>query len=251
MKIIRFEYQHHQRYGILSGEKIQALSGDPFGKLQPGIQLDLKAVKLLAPLQPSKIIGIGLNYLDHIAEMGYQRPSEPLFFLKAPSALNGPGQPIVLPKTSTHVDYEGELAVIIRKTCKHVSAKEAPNFIFGYSCFNDVTARDLQRKDVQFTRAKSFDTFACIGPWIETELDPSELKLETRLNGALKQNSNTSKLLFSIPQLVAFVSEVMTLLPGDVISTGTPFGVGPLKAGDVVEVSITGIGTLTNPVIQG
>jgi 2-keto-4-pentenoate hydratase/2-oxohepta-3-ene-1,7-dioic acid hydratase in catechol pathway len=250
MKIIRFEHQQNIKHGLLSGEKVQALGGDPFGTLHSDRELRLKDVKLLSPIVPNKIICIGLNYTDHILEMGGPTPEEPLIFLKAASALNGPNQPIMIPKMSRQVEYEGELAVIIGKTCRHVSEEDAPHFVLGFSCFNDVTARDLQRKDVQFARAKSFDTFACLGPWIETQLDPGQLKIETRVNGELKQSSNTSHLLFKIPQLVSFISRVMTLNPGDIISSGTPSGVGPLKSGDVAEVSIEGIGTLSNPVIQ-
>ncbi len=197
---------------------------------------------------PTKIIGVGLNYTDHIQEMGFTTPSEPLLFLKALSSLNFHDQPICLPAMSQKVEYEGELALVIGKKGKDISEADAFAHVLGYSCFNDITARDLQRKDGQFTRGKSFDTFSCIGPWIETELDPSDLKIETRHNGELKQNSCTKNLLFPIPKLIAFISQVMTLYPGDIITTGTPSGVAPLKSGDVVEVSIEGIGTLRNPV---
>lgn len=251
MKILRFEHQQHVKYGLLKGEKIQALGGDPFGTLHPERSLELSEVKLLPPCTPSKIIAIGLNYREHIREMGYEAPQEPLMFLKAPSALNGPGQAIVLPPSSEQVEFEGEFAVVIGKIAHRLSEAQAHEAVLGYTCFNDVTARDLQRRDGQFARAKSFDTFACIGPWIETELDPGHLKIQTRVNGELKQNSNTEEMIFKVPHLVAFVSEIMTLYPGDVITTGTPSGVGPLKAGDQVEVSIEGIGTLTNPVIRG
>ncbi len=223
------------------------MRGTPFEEIQTVEELDLGSVSLLAPVLPSKIVGIGLNFDDHILEMGYPKPEEPLIFLKAPSAINGPGQPIRLPKQSRQVEFEGELAVVILKTCKDVPEAKAAECILGYSCFNDVTARDLQRKDGQFARAKSFDTFACIGPWIETALDPGNLKIETYLNGELKQSSNTAHLLFSVPKLVSFVSAVMTLYPGDIITSGTPSGVGPLKSGDLVEVRIEGIGSLQNP----
>ncbi|MFO1519904.1 MAG: fumarylacetoacetate hydrolase family protein [bacterium] len=250
MKITRFEHPSGNHYGILEGQTLRKIDGDPFGTFQLGESLELSSVKLLAPCLPSKIIGVGLNYKDHIQEMGRPTPEEPLLFLKATSSLNGPGSPILLPKMSRHVEYEGELAVIIGKKTHRATEMHASDHVFGYACFNDVTARDLQKKDGQFTRAKSFDTFSCLGPWIETEIDPSKLKIETRLNGELKQNSNTSNLLFTVPRLVSFISHVMTLFPGDVITTGTPSGVAPLKNGDLVEVTIEGIGTLSNPVTE-
>ncbi len=249
MKLIRYEYKNNSYNGLLKGEKIEQIVGDPLGSFELGESIALSLVKLLPPSLPSKIIGVGLNYKDHVQEMKFQTPEEPLIFLKPSTALNGPHYPIVLPPMSHRVDFEGELAVVIRRKAHQVSEKEASQYILGYSCFNDVTARDLQKKDGQFTRAKSFDTFACLGPCIETELDPSKLKIETRVNGELKQSSHTSQLLFSVFKLVSFISHVMTLLPGDVISTGTPSGVGPLKKGDSVEVRIEGVGTLINPVI--
>lgn len=251
MKILRFEFQQHIKYGLLQGDKIQSLGGDPFGTLHPERSLNLAEVKLLPPCNPTKIIGIGLNYQEHIKEMGLPISEEPLLFLKPPSALNGPGQAIVLPKAVGAIEYEGELAVVIGKTARFLKEGEALQAILGYTCCNDVTARELQRRDTQFSRAKAFDTFACLGPWIETELDPSRLKLETRVNGVVKQSANTSQMRFSVARLVSFVSEIMTLFPGDVITTGTPSGVGPLKPGDLVEVAIEGIGTLTNPVVGG
>lgn len=246
MKVLRFQHEGAPHYGLLEGEKVRRISGDPHGSFQLENLMDLKSVELLAPCLPTKIICIGLNYKDHIHEMKLKAPEEPLLFLKAPSALNGPEAPIILPKMSQQVEYEGELAVVMGKKTFHVSEKTATEYIFGYTCFNDVTARDLQRKDGQFCRSKSFDTFACVGPWIETEINPSHLKIETRLNGKVKQHSNSSQLLFSIPHLVSFISHVMTLYPGDIISTGTPSGVGPLQKGDRVEVEIDGIGTLSN-----
>lgn len=225
------------------------LRGSPFETIQPVEKLELGAVRLLAPALPTKIVAVGLNFDDHILEMGYPKPEEPLIFLKAPSALNGPEEPIRLPKQSKQVEFEGELALVILKTCKDVPEARVYENILGYSCFNDVSARDLQRKDGQFARAKSFDSFACLGPWIETELAPDRLKIETYLNGELKQSSNTAHLLFGVPKLVSFVSEVMTLYPGDIITSGTPSGVGPLRSGDLVEVRIEGIGALRNPVI--
>jgi 2-keto-4-pentenoate hydratase/2-oxohepta-3-ene-1,7-dioic acid hydratase in catechol pathway len=208
---------------------------------------DLTAVKLLAPACPSKIVCIGLNYAEHAAELKMQLPSEPVIFLKPPTAAIGPGAEIVFPSSSQQVDYEGELAVMIRDRCKDVPAREAEKHILGFTCFNDVTARDLQRRDGQWTRSKSFDTFAPFGPWISS-VDPADLDIQTRVNGEVKQSSNTSDLIFDVPRLVEFISHIMTLEPGDVIATGTPPGVGPLGKGDVVEVEIEGIGILENTV---
>ncbi|HKY63678.1 MAG TPA: fumarylacetoacetate hydrolase family protein [bacterium] len=248
MKLIRFQYGEEIAFGMLQGSDIQVLVGPPTEPLHVERTLKLEEVSLLAPILPTKIIGIGFNYKGHAAELHAKLPEEPLLLLKPPSALNGPEEPIHLPASSQQVEFEGELAVVIGKRCKHLSETEVKEAILGYTCFNDVTARDLQLKDVQFTRAKSFDTFACMGPWIETEIDPSNLKLETRVNGEVKQSVRTSELRFSVSKLVSFVSQVMTLEPGDVISTGTPAGTGPLKQGDKVEVEIEGIGTLVNPV---
>lgn len=248
MKIARFEHQHHIKYGLIQGEQVQALGGDPFGTLQPERSLKLSEVRLLPPCVPSKIICTGLNFHAHILDMKMPAPSEPLIFLKSPSALNGPGEAIVLPESSKQVEFEGELAVVIGKTCKNLSENEVRGAILGYSCFNDVTARDLQKKDGQFARAKSYDTFACLGPWIETELDPDRVRLTTRLNRQTRQEANTSDMIFKVEQLVAFASQVMTLYPGDVLSTGTPAGVGPMQSGDIVEVEIEGIGVLSNSV---
>jgi 2-keto-4-pentenoate hydratase/2-oxohepta-3-ene-1,7-dioic acid hydratase in catechol pathway len=197
-------------------------------------------------VQPSKIVAVGLNYKDHAAELKQALPQEPLLFLKPGSAVIGPFDPIIYPAMSTQVDYEGELAIVIGKKARGVSEAEADECIFGYTCFNDVTARDLQRADGQWTRAKGFDTFAPIGPWIETELDPRDLALETFLNGERRQASTTANLIFTPTYLVSFISRVMSLYPGDIIATGTPAGIGPMKAGDTVEVVIAGIGGLVN-----
>ncbi len=209
---------------------------------------DFDAVTILAPAAPTKIVAIGLNYRDHAAEMGTPPPEEPLIFLKPPSAVIGPEEDIVLPPMAARVDYEGELAVVIGRRVKDAGGEEARAAIFGYTCLNDVTARDLQARDGQWSRAKGFDTFACVGPAIATEIDPSDLPIETWLNGRRVQASRTSQLIFDVAALVRFVSRVMTLEPGDLISTGTPSGVGPIAGGDVVEVRIEGIGTLRNPV---
>jgi 2-keto-4-pentenoate hydratase/2-oxohepta-3-ene-1,7-dioic acid hydratase in catechol pathway len=235
--IVRFESDGKVLTGVYDGDAI--VSGNR--------SFDLFAVKLLAPACPSKIVCIGLNYAEHAAELKMQLPSEPVIFLKPPTAAIGPGAEIVFPSSSQQVDYEGELAVMIRDRCKDVPAREAEKHILGFTCFNDVTARDLQRRDGQWTRSKSFDTFAPFGPWISS-VDPADLDIQTRVNGEVKQSSNTSDLIFDVPRLVEFISHIMTLEPGDVIATGTPPGVGPLGKGDVVEVEIEGIGVLENSV---
>lgn len=205
-------------------------------------------VRVLAPILPSKVICIGKNYADHAREMGGEPPADPVMFLKPSTAVIGPHVPIKLPKDSTRVDYEGELAVVIGRPCRDVSAAQAASVILGYTVANDVTARDHQKADVQWTRGKGHDTFCPLGPWIETALDPSDLALTTTLDGEKKQDSRTSLLLHDVPALVEWVSRVMTLLPGDVILTGTPAGVGPMTAGQEVSITVEGIGTLTNPV---
>ncbi len=237
--IVRFKKDGKVRGGSLSIEDNRIVSS--------GEILSLDDVELLAPCQPSKIVCVGLNYTEHARELKMQIPDEPILFLKPPSAVLSPGGQIVYPPSSQQVDYEGELGVVIGKLCKSVSAKEAEKYILGYTCFNDVTARDLQKKDGQWTRAKSFDTFAPFGPWI-TKIDPSDAAIQTRVNGDVKQKSSTSDLIFSVPKLVEFISNVMTLQPGDVIATGTPPGVGPLQRGDVVDVEVEGIGVLKNSV---
>jgi 2-keto-4-pentenoate hydratase/2-oxohepta-3-ene-1,7-dioic acid hydratase in catechol pathway len=204
--------------------------------------------QLLPPAAPSKIVAVGRNYAEHAKELGNETPSEPIIFLKPPSALLPPNGTIVRPPQSQRVDYEGELAIVIGKRARNVPADRWRDFVLGFTCANDVTARDLQKKDVQFTRGKSFDTFSPIGPCIETDLDPSNLALVTRVNGVVKQNARTSMMVFPCSAIVAFISSVMTLEPGDVILTGTPSGVGPLQAGDTVEVEIEGIGILRNHV---
>ncbi|HKB79525.1 MAG TPA: fumarylacetoacetate hydrolase family protein [Thermoanaerobaculia bacterium] len=203
---------------------------------------------LLPPVNPTKIVAIGRNYAEHAKELGNDTPSEPILFLKPPSALLAPEGTIVRPPQSQRVDYEGELVIVIGKRARNVRADRWRDYVLGFTCANDVTARDLQKQDVQFTRAKGFDTFAPIGPCIETEVDPSDLALVTRVNGQVRQDGRTSQMVFPPPVLVEFVSSVMTLEAGDVILTGTPSGIGPLAANDVVEVEIEGIGTLRNHV---
>lgn len=199
--------------------------------------------------RPSKIVGVGLNYRAHAAEMKKQLPEEPLLFLKPPSALIGPGEAIVRPSGYERVDYEGELCVVIGKRARRVPRERALDHVAGYTCLNDVTVRDLQKKDVQYTRAKGFDTFSPCGPRVVAGLDPGHLTIQTRLNGVTRQSSSTSDLIFDVPALIAFISRVMTLEEGDLISTGTPPGVGNLTPGDLVEIEIEGIGVLSNPVV--
>jgi 2-keto-4-pentenoate hydratase/2-oxohepta-3-ene-1,7-dioic acid hydratase in catechol pathway len=215
------------------------LGGRETGESSPWAEADLAC-----PVRPTKIVGIGRNYAAHARELGNDVPSEPLLFLKAPSALAGPGDAIALPPESSRVEHEAELAVVIGKRAKHVALADSLSHVFGYACACDVTARDLQRKDVQFTRAKSFDGFCPVGPWIETDLAPLSVPIACRVDGAVRQEASTSQMLFSVLEIVSFVSRMMTLEPGDVILTGTPEGVGPIAAGNAVEVSIGGIGTL-------
>ncbi len=249
MKIGRFFCKDEIFFGVINENKILKIK-DPFSQIKPSdIEYQLKDVKVLSPVLPSKIIAVGLNYRDHARELGMKIPDEPIIFLKPPTAVIGHEEDIILPPESKEVHYEGELAVVIGKELyRPLNFKEIESAILGYTCFNDVTARDLQRKDGQWTRSKSFNTFAPIGPFIETELDPNNLKIETKVNGEIKQSSTTKELIFNVFELVKFISNIMTLLPGDVIATGTPPGVGALKEGDVVEVIIEGIGTLRNGV---
>jgi 2-keto-4-pentenoate hydratase/2-oxohepta-3-ene-1,7-dioic acid hydratase in catechol pathway len=239
--------------GPTDGESVAVVAGDPlYRPVQfTGERLPLADVRLLAPVIPrSKIVGVGRNYADHAAEFGKAVPEEPLLFLKPNTAVIGPGDAIVLPRQSHEVHFEGELAVVIGKLCRDVPLERTFDVIFAYTVGNDVTARDLQRTDDQWARAKGFDTFCPLGPWLETELDPADLTLHTVVNGEVKQDVRTSKLIFDIPALVAYISAAFTLLPGDVILTGTPAGVGPIVAGDRVEVTVEGIGTLDNRVVS-
>jgi 2-keto-4-pentenoate hydratase/2-oxohepta-3-ene-1,7-dioic acid hydratase in catechol pathway len=208
-------------------------------------------MRLQDPFVPSKIVCVGRNYREHAAELGNQMPDEPLLFLKAPSAIIASGADIVLPGASQQVEHEGELGVVIGRIARNIPNDEDPlSYVLGYTCVNDVTARDLQRKDVQFTRGKSFDTFCPVGPWIETDVDPGNVAVETRLNGEVKQKGNTADMAFPVPFLIRYISEIMTLYPGDLIATGTPAGVSRMKPGDVVEVEVAGIGVLQNRVVS-
>lgn len=252
------------QFGVVAGEldeygepgedmAVVPIKGDPlYAGVEPtGQELPLSEVRLLAPVLPrSKVIGVARNFARHAQEMGAQVPDEPLIFLKPNTSVIGPGEPILYPRQSGNVQFEGELAVVIGRICRDVPRERAGEVIFGYTIGNDVTARDLQHKDLQFTRAKGFDTFCPLGPWIETDLDPTALTIETRLNGDLKQEGTTYDMTFDVPTLIEHISAVMTLLPGDVILAGTPEGVGPMHPGDEVDVTVAGIGTLTNKVVS-
>ena len=252
MKFGRLKKDDKIFYGTVEGDYVREISGDIFDKFTIlDKKVSLKEVEMLAPCMPSKIIAVGLNYRLHAVEVKMELPEEPILFLKPSTAVIGPEQNIVYPAMSKRVDYEGELGVVIGRECRLVSVDQAPDYIFGYTCFNDVTARDLQKKDQQWTRAKGFDTFAPMGPFIETDLDPTNVTIETYLNGENKQSGSTSDLIFPVFFLVSFISQVMTLLPGDVIATGTPSGIGPMQVGDVVEVRIEGLGTLRNNITIG
>ena len=251
MKIIRFSADDEIQYGIIEGEEITVIDGEPYGGIKITVgSYRLSEVKLLAPCQPSKIVALGVNYRRHAEEMGSSLPKAPLIFIKPSTCVIGPEDNIVYPPSSVRVDFEGELGVVIGKTARNVSEAEALNYVLGYTCLNDVTARDLQESDGQWTRSKGFDTFGPIGPCIETVLDPTDAKLETYLNGELKQQTSTSDLIYPVVTQISFISEVMTLLPGDVIATGTPSGIGPMNPGDTVEVKIESIGTLRNYVLK-
>lgn len=251
MKIVRFVRGEASGYGIVEGNLIYSLEGDPFGDFGQGKRVGrLGRVKLGPPCQPTKIIALGLNYADHAAESSLPLPDQPIIFLKPPTAAIGDMDQIVYPSMSQRVDYEAELAVVIGRRAKNVPSHEARRYVLGYTCANDVTARDLQQKDGQWTRSKSFDTFCPLGPWIVTDLNPSKLAITCRVNGQVRQTGNTQDMVFTIWELISFISQVMTLEPGDVIMTGTPAGVGPLSPGDKVEVKIEGIGTLKNEVVE-
>lgn len=239
-----------------SGEVVPfaVVADDDFRRYDPETRLtgeQISVARLLPPVLPGKIVAVGLNYRDHANEMGIEIPKEPILFLKPSTSVIGPHEDIVYPSQSSRVDYEAELAVVIGRTCRNVSARDAEDYILGYTCLNDVTARDLQAKDGQWTRAKSFDTFAPIGPWVVTDIEnPHTLSIRARLNGEIKQSSNTSNLIFNVYELIDFISHVMTLQDGDVIATGTPSGIGPMNIGDEIAIEIQGIGALKNRVIK-
>lgn len=249
MKILRYRKGSQTYYGLLEKNRIQRLSGTPFEGMSPSGEQDaLEEVALLTPCQPSKIVCLGLNYHDHAKEMDLAIPETPPLFMKPPTALLAPGGVIWYPPQTRELHYEAELAIVIGQEARWVQREEARRYILGYTCANDVTARDLQHLDGQWTRSKGFDTFLPLGPWIETELDPAALPISLTVNGHTRQQGNTRDLIFDVPDILAFVSGIMTLLPGDVILTGTPAGIGPMQVGDAVAVTIEGIGTLENTV---
>ncbi|HEY6678336.1 MAG TPA: fumarylacetoacetate hydrolase family protein [Actinomycetota bacterium] len=249
MRLVRFRFGDRIATGVVEGDAVRALAGTFFENPVPsGEEIPLDDVRLLAPILPSKVVCLGKNYAAHAAEFGGEVPEEPLVFLKPSTSVSGPGDPIPLPPISNRVDYEGELAVVIGRIARDVRAEETFRYVLGYTCGNDVTLRDLQKKDDQWARAKGFDGSCPLGPWVETELDPIDVHLETRVNGEVRQSASTSDMVFGVATIIEFVTAFMTLLPGDVIMTGTPEGVGKLEPGDRVEVVIDGIGVLMNPV---
>jgi len=249
MKFVRYKTKSGIRYGLVCDNHVLEVEGDFFSKYQvTETKHALCDLKILSPCVPTKIVAIGLNYRSHAEELGMALSEDPMVFMKPPTAVIGPDEEIIYPEMSSQVDYEGELAVVIGEKCRFVTEEDSEKYIAGYTCFNDVTARDLQKKDVQFTRAKGFDSFAPMGPFIETDINPCNVKIETFLNGEKKQSGNTNDLIFPVRTIVSFLSKIMTLCPGDIIATGTPGGIGPMKRGDVVEVRIEGVGNLQNKV---
>jgi 2-keto-4-pentenoate hydratase/2-oxohepta-3-ene-1,7-dioic acid hydratase in catechol pathway len=261
MRLARFSVDDRVAYGIVEGDvddassgiddaEIAVIAGHPFAPFEfTGERIRMSRARLLAPVLPSKVMAFAKTYADHAREMGGETPADPVMFLKPSTAVVGPGNAIVLPALSSEVHHEAELAVVIGRLCREVPHERAHEVILGYTCANDVTARDLQRSDGQWSRAKGFDTFCPLGPWIETDLDPADVTVECRVDGEVRQSGRTADLAFSVADLVVWASAAMTLLPGDVILTGTPAGVGPIVAGNVVEVTVGGIGTLRNQVI--
>ncbi|MGH2597323.1 MAG: fumarylacetoacetate hydrolase family protein [Actinomycetota bacterium] len=253
MRLVRFRFGDRIATGAIDdgSQDIRILQGTFFEDPIPtGEQVPLDDVRLLAPVLPSKLVCVGKNYAAHAAEFGMEVPEEPLLFLKPSTAVIGPGDPIQLLPISTRVDYEGELAVVIGRLARNVRAEDAFKYILGYTCANDVTLRDLQHTNDQWARAKGFDGSCPLGPWVETVLDPNDIRIETRLNGEIRQAAQTSDMVFGVAELIEYITEFMTLLPGDVLLTGTPEGVGRLAKGDVVEVEVDGIGALQNPVVS-
>ena len=253
MKICHFLYENTNYWGALGGDRIYPFPNNAipdffdFNNFEES--LEIESVKFLLPVAPSKIVCVGRNYAEHAAELGNEVPKSPLLFLKAPSALITEGEPIFIPEQSNQVEHEGELGIVISRECRKLSVDDNPfDFVLGYICLNDVTARDIQRQDVQFTRGKSFDTFCPVSNFIETSLDVSDIRVQTKVNGVIKQEGKTSQMVFPVDFLIRYISNQMTLAPGDIIATGTPSGVSKLNNGDICEVEIEGIGILTNPV---
>lgn len=250
MKYVRVEWQGNARWGVVKGEEVHTLSHPPYEDLEyDGDVLPLGQCRLLAPCEPTKIVCVGKNYAEHARELGGDVPDFPVLFMKGINALNRQDGAVHAPDFVARLDYEGELGIVIRRRAKNVKEKDFSEYVLGYTCLNDVTARDIQQHDGQWTRAKSMDGFCPIGPWTVDELDPSALRLETRLNGQAVQQGNTADFITPVPKLIEFITAAMTLEPGDVIATGTPVGIGPMVPGDVVEVDIEGIGVLKNQII--
>ena len=249
MRVVRVFTGEDVRYGLADAASITLITDEPFSAWETDDVIPMAGARLMPPAMPTKIVCVGINYKQHAREMGHELPAEPLIFLKPPTSMNAPGGEIHLPPGAGRVDYEGELAVVIGKRTHRVSAEEALSHVLGYTCANDVTARYLQRRDGQWTRANGFDGFCPLGPWVETDLDPSDLQIETFVNGELRQSARTSDMIFDVATLVSAISQTMTLLPGDTVLTGTQSGVGQLYAGDTVEVRIQGIGSLSNRVV--
>ena len=248
-RYIRFISDGAIAWGLLDNDEIHVLAQAPWlGVEETGVYLDVEGVELLAPCEPSKIVCVGTNYYDHVQELDFDTPATPILFIKPATCVNDPEAIVVRPRSSQRLDYEGELAFVIGKTARRVPAAQAADYIFGYTILNDVTARDIQADDGQWTRAKCFDGFAPIGPYLTTGIDPSNLELTTRLNGEIKQHSRTSLMMWGVPELLEFITEGITLLPGDVVTTGTPAGIGPMEDGDTVEIEIEGLGVLSNSV---
>jgi len=257
VRIARFSAGGEVSFGLVTGEPaapeslaVVSISGHPFGAMEPaGPPRPLSDVRLLAPVLPSKVVAFARTYAEHARELGSEVPDAPMMFIKPSTSVIGPGDPIRYPRQSHEVHHEAELAVVIGRLCRDVPMSRVPEVVLGYTCGNDVTARDLQRSDGQWSRAKGFDTFCPLGPWVETQIDPSDVRVTCTVGGQVRQDGRTSLLLFPVAELVSYVSEAMTLLPGDVILTGTPAGVGPLSVGDEVSVTVEGVGTLTNRVV--
>ena len=249
MRVVRVFTGEDVRYGLADAASITLITDEPFSAWETDDVIPMAGARLMPPAMPTKIVCVGINYKQHAREMGHELPTEPLIFLKPPTSMNAPGGEIHLPPGAGRVDFEGELAVVIGKRTHCVGVAEALSHVLGYTCANDVTARDLQKRDGQWTRAKGFDGFCPLGPWVETDLDPSDLQIETFVNGELRQSARTSDMIFDVATLVSAISQTMTLLPGDTVLTGTPSGVGQLYAGDTVEVRIQGIGSLSNRVV--
>lgn len=249
MRVVRLITDGDARYGLADDATVTLISDEPFAAWEPEGAVGLRAAELLTPVVPTKIVCVGLNYRGHAEEMGHELPVEPVIFLKPPTSINHPGGEIRIPVGVGRVDYEAELAVVIGRRTHRATAAEAASNILGYTCANDVTARDIQKRDGQWSRAKGFDGFCPLGPWVETDVEPGDLRIQSFVNGEVRQDSRTSDMIFGVYDLVSFISNVMTLVPGDVVLTGTPSGIGPLEPGDEVEVRIEGVGSLVNPVV--